>query len=148
MLRRLGFDSLAPYHWIHFRPIPDHPHSDYARYRDASFAEMARQAAQHELPMLPVACAGWDSLPRTPQDQELRRAPYPWGPVLTGNTPAEFGKALRMARTWLDERPRLPRVVLVEAWNEWTEGSYLEPDAEHGFGFLEELRRFRGERPR
>jgi hypothetical protein len=31
-------------------------------------------------------------------------------------------------------------MVLVEAWNEWGEGSYIEPQQEYGFGDLDAIR--------
>jgi hypothetical protein len=34
----------------------------------------------------------------------------------------------------------IPKAILVEAWNEWGEGSYIEPHSEFGFGYLEAIR--------
>ena len=41
-------------------------------------------------------------------------------------------------------RPGRPKLVTVNAWNEWTEDSYLEPDAVFGFGYLDAVRRVFG----
>jgi hypothetical protein len=140
LLVKLGFDSVTPYHWLHEQPIGEFPASDYARYREASFAAMRANEKRFVVPYLPVVCMGWDASPRTPQDKPFVNGPYPWGPVLVNNTPGEFRKAMEMGRAWLDERPSLPRVLFIEAWNEWTEGSYLEPDAVHGMKYLEAVR--------
>jgi hypothetical protein len=60
---------------------------------------------------------------------------------LTGNTPQAFERALRAARAYLEARPASERVLTLNAWNEWTEGSYLEPDTQHGMAYLEAIRR-------
>jgi lipopolysaccharide biosynthesis protein len=38
------------------------------------------------------------------------------------------------------DRPPEERIVLINAWNEWAEGSHLEPDQKHGFGYLQAVR--------
>ena len=38
-----------------------------------------------------------------------------------------------------------PKAIFINAWNEWTEGSYLEPDEENGMMLLETLKKFREE---
>ena len=57
--------------------------------------------------------------------------------VFIGHTPEIF-------RTWLTEALRRERrdrqgrgMVFINAWNEWAEGAYLQPDRTHGFAYLE-----------
>lgn len=74
----------------------------------------------------PTVMPGWDRRPWT-KDQDL---------VRTGSTPELFGQALRAARQHVND----DRVVMIEAWNEWGEGSILEPSVEHGFAYLDQVR--------
>ena len=52
----------------------------------------------------------------------------------------EFKKALQRAKAMLDADPKGRRILTVYAWNEWTEGSYLEPEARTGMKYLEALK--------
>ncbi|WP_300285443.1 glycoside hydrolase family 99-like domain-containing protein, partial [uncultured Alistipes sp.] len=36
--------------------------------------------------------------------------------------------------------PDGPRILNINSWNEWTEGSYIEPDTVNGTGYLEAVR--------
>ena len=36
--------------------------------------------------------------------------------------------------------PNDPRILNINCWNEWTEGSYLEPDTVNGMKYLEAVR--------
>ncbi|MBP6564332.1 MAG: glycoside hydrolase family 99-like domain-containing protein [Burkholderiales bacterium] len=70
----------------------------------------------------------WDNTPRRQRD----------GTIFLNASPAVFRASLRdcfmRARTML---PPGQRFVFVNAWNEWAEGAYLEPDIAHGRAYLE-----------
>ena len=140
LVKQLGFDTVGSYHWIHYLGIREFPAMDYAKYREEAFPKMREVEERYQLPHLPVVVMGWDSSPRTSQDKPFERRGYPWGAVLTNNTPAEFRRSLEMGKAWFDDRPKPPRILLIEAWNEWTEGSYLEPDTVNGLQYLEAIR--------
>ena len=58
--------------------------------------------------------------------------------------PAIKPEALALVRDRLKTKPTEQRIVTINAWNEWTEGSYLEPDTEQGFAYLEAIKRVFG----
>jgi hypothetical protein len=77
------------------------------------------------------ASPGWDPRPWHGEDTTAR----------PGNTPAEFRRMLENARDRLDpDGPVVRRMILIEAWNEWGEGSILEPELRYGFGQLDAVR--------
>lgn len=57
------------------------------------------------------------------------------GVVLTGSSPAKFGGYL--SELVQRETARHSEYVFINAWNEWGEGAYLEPDEEYGYGYLQ-----------
>jgi hypothetical protein len=74
----------------------------------------------------PTVMPGWDRRPWT-KDRDLIR---------TGSTPDLFERSLRAAREHVNQ----DRIVMIEAWNEWGEGSILEPSQEQRFAYLQKVR--------
>jgi hypothetical protein len=144
LLEELSFDSITSYVWIHHQPLSSFPTVPYGRYLEANVNDYALFRDRYRLPYFPNVTVGWDSSPRTNQSEAFENLGYPWVPVLDGNTPAELERALRSVTLFLDEGRTKPAVFTVNAWNEWTEGSYLEPDSLNGNGYLEALRRVLG----
>jgi hypothetical protein len=83
---------------------------------------------------------GWDSWPRVPIEKPFELGLYPATPLITANPPGEFRKALAQVRQWLLKPEVNQKIFTINAWNEWTEGSYLEPDRVNGMGYLEAIR--------
>ena len=77
----------------------------------------------------PCVYPNWDNTPRSG-----RR-----GLAITHSSPRAFRAHVHAAVRSLSSRPSEHRLLFVKSWNEWAEGNYLEPDLEHGHGFLEAL---------
>lgn len=141
LLARFGFDSITSYVWIHHvwpRTFPTAPYLDVLREMQVYTDNISAQFPA--LPYYPNVTMGWDSSPRTVQSDEYLNTGYPFMAALADNTPVNFKQALRTMKTWLDQRPPAQRILTINAWNEWTEGSYLEPDTVSGYAYLEAVR--------
>ncbi len=136
---RLGFDSVTSYVWIHHVPLPDQV-TDYNHVRDAYLEYWDEAERTFAVPYYPNASVGWDSSPRAHQDDPFGNFGYPFTNTIGGNTPERFREALEIIRDRLAARPPEDRILNINCWNEWTEGSYLEPDTEYGMAYLEAVR--------
>ncbi len=64
------------------------------------------------------------------------------GSVLHGSTPALYEQWLNGAINYAEQNPvEKESLVFINAWNEWAEGAYLEPDVHFGHAYLNATRR-------
>jgi hypothetical protein len=140
VVKALGFDSVTSYVWIHNVPMDTYPTVDYPAYADKAVADWPKFRKQFSVPYFPNVSMGWDASPRTVQSDMHAPLGYPHTPILVGNTPAEFQRALEASRRHLEGQLG-PSVVTINSWNEWTEGSYIEPDTVNGLAYLEAIRK-------
>jgi hypothetical protein len=125
---RLGFDSLTHYQWCH---IAD-PKGDYMDLGKKAVEEWKFVSNQYEAPYFPHVAMGWDSNSRV---VDLRES------IITGNEPDKFEHFLRLAKEYIDTHPDQPPLITINSWNEWSESSYIQPDTELGYGYLEAIKR-------
>ncbi len=125
----LGINSMTTYNW-RMAGIRE----DYIRWAGDGIALRNRWDSRLEIPYFPVVSIGWDN---TPRYAGLGRESV----VHTGNTPESFAAYLQQARDYLGLHPEQPRIILINAWNEWVEGAYLEPDMKWGYSYLEALKK-------
>lgn len=59
--------------------------------------------------------------------------------AFVGATPELFEKSVREAIDIVSNKEPEHRIIFLQAWNEWGEGNYMEPDLEFGHGFLDAL---------
>jgi hypothetical protein len=100
---------------------------DYQQHRAA--VRTLRAGFTH--PYYPTTIVGWDNTPRR------GRAAV----VMRNDDPAHFEADLAELVTDAQAQPFDDRLVFVNAWNEWAEGNYLEPDLDRGDAALRAVQR-------
>lgn len=138
LIEGLGFDSATSYVWIHHVPLNE-LETDFNWVRDEYLKHWDTAERSFHIPYIPNVSVGWDSSPRTVQSDPYGNWGYPFTNTISGSTPANFKKALEITRKRILADPKCPRVMNINSWNEWTEGSYIEPDTVYGFQFLEAI---------
>lgn len=139
LISELNFDSTTSYVWIHHACL-DEPQTDYNHVRDQYFSYWEKADSTYGVPYFPNLTMGWDPTPRTNQNLPWKGGQgYPYTNIIVNNTPENFEEALRQIKKRVLNSTNVPRVITVNCWNEWTEGSYLEPDTIHGLDYLKAI---------
>jgi hypothetical protein len=142
--KRAGYDAITEYApgWGDAPRYAnrDCEYEDLAPEHDKHWSSGLRDATAGGLPYIPVAWTGWDDTARAHEHAAHTRH----------ITAACFRTMLQIAD--LSSRPMkmppapgsrptaAPRMLLIEAWNEWGEGGHLEPGRETGFAMLDAVR--------
>ena len=143
-LPALGVNSVTSYAWVHHYSIPTFPAAEYQDAADQAPVYWRKAKDLFGVPYHLDISMGWDPSPRTCQSDMFADVGYPFTSTLTNNTPESFERCLLNAKSYLDQHSEQPRILTINAWNEWTEGSYLEPDSVHGMGYLNAIRKVFG----
>lgn len=83
------------------------------------------------IPAFPGAFIDWDNTARY-----VKRAR-----IFRGVSPERFEHWFRQLVQVTALRPDPEQLIFLNAWNEWAEGAYLEPDERHGYRYLQAVKR-------
>jgi FkbM family methyltransferase len=132
-----GFDASVecPPHMM-FAPIEPPGRLLNPDYKGAvhDYREVVPQFVQKEIPgytRFRTVSPGWDDTPRRQDNSN----------ILVYSSPGAYQAWLEtILELTLEQNFGDERIVFINAWNEWAEGMYLEPDRRFGHGFLEATR--------
>ena len=139
-MRDAGFDAVFAYNSglrTNYAEVvaPDAPTLDYS-YSMTNQRYCWERIAEQGLPFAPSITLGGDVAPRW-----SRELTYPWDyekmgyyPIKVNATPDRVGQLLKEALEMDTD------VVIINAWNEWSEGMYLIPDTFYGTSLLDKIK--------
>jgi hypothetical protein len=137
-----GYDAIAFYGYP-FAPTPATGPLPFSTLSGAGQWTWDEASQFSALPFIPTVMAGWD--PRPWNETESSTGDLVW----YTRTPQDFSAFVSSAIAWTisnaqlrPEPPPVPPIVLIEAWNEFGEGSHFLPTAGDGTSFGDALASF------
>ncbi len=127
VIKSFPFSSATNYQYVHFTDI----NRDYNDIMEIVKKEWKNLATDYPFPYCPHVSIGWDNNLRF---KKLRPA------IMKNNTPENFKAALKCAKEFIENNENVLPLITINSWNEWTEGSYLEPDDLYGYGYLDTVK--------
>ena len=138
----LGVDSYTIYNWMYetwdranSRTEPELTYEQWGDMALRNFEGARDRAKKFNGQFFPNLTIGWDTNARYPSNDVQT--------IIHGSNPEVFERYARKVKAWADKNidDGQPKLITVNSWNEWTEGSYLEPDDQFGYGYLEAIRK-------
>ena len=130
-MKRLGLDYTFAYCWyVHANPTP----------QQAIAAQLDYIRKTREMGILPeivTVSQGWSGWN---DEGTIWRIP-----------PAQYKELLEKAKAVISTFPAAElgsKMLLLDNWNEWSEGHYLAPHQEYGFGYLDAIREVFSDAPK
>lgn len=111
----------ALYHGLHVRSIDKYSYKDICKHLFTSVETQEN--------IYPMIIPRWDKTPR----QGNRATIY------AGSTPDLFRQQVEKAVKLVEQKKPEHQIIYLQAWNEWGEGNYMEPDIHFGRQYLEAL---------
>lgn len=128
MFRDIGFSSYTGWNYVESLGSRTDDYDVMVNAYLNNYAAASRTA--HALPYIVPASPGWDSRPWSGNAAVIRHNP----------TPDKFARMLKGAKQLMDTDDKIPKILMIEAWNEFGEGSYIEPTKKWGFSYLEKIK--------
>ncbi len=147
MIAGLGIDSLISHACVNIKEdesLP-FPHRPYSAMMDATRRMFTDFTARSPVPYSLNVREGHDHSARTIPSESFGNYGGNFQRIVNDNTPALVEQILREAKTFHQEKGT-GEFITIYSWNEWTEGGYLEPDTEYGYGWLDAVKNVFGER--
>ncbi len=129
----LNVESVTSYNW---NPLADfrgarkgEKNIDYELYGDKAVACFDKIRDEIGVQYFPNVTIGWDNNARFPESVSTK--------ITLNKSPEVYEKFLRFCKNWIDKNSNGgAKLIVINAWNEWTEGGYLQPCTKFGYGYL------------
>jgi len=104
------------------------PHFSGIVYDYEDFVLSGKYRKNYPFRCFKTVTPGWDNTARRPNNAA----------IFHGANPALYKEWLfDVAKSTKETHPPGEQVVFINAWNEWAEGTHLEPDRKFGYGYLQ-----------
>ncbi|WP_138517290.1 glycoside hydrolase family 99-like domain-containing protein [Rhodoferax bucti] len=131
-----GYSALSAYNYHQglYSPIQSH---NYEQLDKAYREHWSRFVSKGNLPLVVPMTSGWDKRPWGGSKDPLHDMSF--------GEPGLFEGHLRAAKATMDSiKTDAPKMGVICCWNEFGEGSYIEPTKKDGFSYLEKVKKVFG----